>query len=106
MENTYSMPNRKSMSILDLYQSGIIGYLHKKGLLSGSTLTYVEYYFRFRQERSKGAGYRESVRKLSREFGVSETTIKKAVRVIQDDGISENEVKPVYPEVSSVRSNN
>ncbi|MCU0397716.1 MAG: hypothetical protein MUC73_06400 [Cyclobacteriaceae bacterium] len=72
------------MSILELYELGIIDFLHRKGLLSSSTLTYIEYYKRFRQERSMGFGYRESVRKLSKEFSVSETTIKKAVRIISD----------------------
>jgi transposase len=72
------------MKILELYQSGVIDYLHKKGLLSSSTLTYIEYYKRFLQERNSGAGYRESVRRLSHEFGVSETTIKKAVRIMQN----------------------
>lgn len=74
---------RKVMSVLELYQRGIISFLHSKGLVSSSTLTYVEYYKRFLQERNRGLGYRESVRKLSLEFKVSETTIKKAVRVIQ-----------------------
>ena len=72
------------MSILELYQHGIISYLFRKGLLSGSTLAYVEYYKRYEQERSSGAGYRESIRRLSKEFHVSETTIKKAVRLVQD----------------------
>ncbi|HMQ01206.1 MAG TPA: hypothetical protein PKC24_15605 [Cyclobacteriaceae bacterium] len=72
------------MSILDLYQQGVIGYLFNKGLLSGSTLAYVEYYKRFMQEKAEGKRYRESVRKLSLEFGVSETTIKKAIRVINE----------------------
>lgn len=72
------------MTILDLYQRGVIDFLHQKGLLSRSMLAYVEYYKRFVQERELGAGYRESVRKLSKEYRVSETTIKKAVRVIHN----------------------
>lgn len=79
------------MSILELYQHGIISYLFRKGLLSGSTLAYVEYYKRYEQERFGGAGYRESIRRLSKEFGVSETTIKKAVRLVQE----QNEVVQV-----------
>jgi hypothetical protein len=71
------------MSVLELYQRGIIGFLHSKGLVSSSTLTYVEYYKRFLQERNRGVGYRESVRRLSLEFKVSETTIKKAVRLLR-----------------------
>ena len=72
------------MSILDLYQRGIISYLFNKGLLSSSTMAYVEYYKRFKQERILGAGYRESIRRISKEFGVSETTIKKAVRLMRE----------------------
>jgi pimeloyl-CoA synthetase len=71
------------MKILELHQNGVMDYLHKKGLLSSSTLTYIEYYKRFLQERNAGNGYRESIRRLTREFGVSETTIKKAVRIMQ-----------------------
>jgi DNA-binding transcriptional regulator PaaX len=78
------------MSILELYQRGIINYLYQKGLLSSSTMAYVEYYKRFKQERCQGAGYRESVRRISKEFGVSETTVKKAVRLMREQGDFEN----------------
>jgi hypothetical protein len=73
------------MSVIDLYQRGVIGYLFHKGLLSGSTLAYVEYYKRFQQQREQGKKYRESVRILSQEFGVSETTIKKAIKVMREE---------------------
>lgn len=72
------------MSVIDLYQNGVIGYLFQKGLLSGSTIAYVEYYKRFQQQRQQGFKYRESVRILSQEFGVSETTIKKAIKVVRE----------------------
>jgi hypothetical protein len=72
------------MSVLDLYNRGVIGYLFNKGLLSGSTIAYVEYYQRFKKEREEGKKYRECVRLLSQEFGVSETTIKKAIKVIKE----------------------
>jgi hypothetical protein len=81
------------MSIVELYRLGIIRFLNQRGLLSNSILAYVEYYQRYRQERQNGAGYRESVRTLSREYGVSETTIKKAIRLIHDNG--ENAGLPV-----------
>jgi hypothetical protein len=83
------------MSILELYHHGVINFLFRRGLLSSSTLVYVEYYHRFRQERANGSGYRESIRKLSSEFGVSETTIKKAVRIVQDSGTSDDLAKSV-----------
>jgi hypothetical protein len=72
------------MSVIDLYQTGVIGYLFQKGLLSGSTIAYVEYYKRFQQQRQQGMKYRETVRILSEEFGVSETTIKKAIKVVKE----------------------
>lgn len=84
------------MSVLELYRQGIIRYLNKRGLLSNSILTYVEYYQRYRQERTNGAGYRESVRRLSQEFGVSETTIKKAIRLIQDSSEITDQPKSEY----------
>ncbi|MCU0397715.1 MAG: hypothetical protein MUC73_06395 [Cyclobacteriaceae bacterium] len=72
------------MSILYLYQHGIINYLFRMGLLSGSTLAYIDYFKHYQQERASGAGYRESIRRVSREFGVSETTIKKAIRLLSE----------------------
>jgi len=72
------------MSVMDLYQRGIIVYLFNKGLVSGSTLAYVEYYTRYLEERKDGKKYRESVRTLSKEFRVSETTIKKAIKVVKE----------------------
>jgi len=54
------------------------------GLLSGSTLAYIDYFKHYQQERASGAGYRESIRRVSREFGVSETTIKKAIRLLSE----------------------
>lgn len=76
------------MSILDLYHHGIINFLFKAGLLSGSALAYIEYFKRYQQERSIGAGYRESIRRTSREFGVSETTVKKAIRLFNEKNVS------------------
>ncbi len=72
------------MNVLELYQNGIIDYLYHKGLLSGSTLSYIEYYRRYLELRGNSKGYRESVRTLSREFGVSETTIKKAIKILNN----------------------
>jgi hypothetical protein len=73
------------MSILNLYQHGIITYLFRMGLLSGSTLAYIDYYRHYEQERATGAGYRESIRRVSRMHGVSETTIKKAIRLFREN---------------------
>jgi HTH domain len=72
------------MNVLELYRNGIIDYLYHKGLLSGSTLSYIEYYMRYQELRKNSKGYRESVRILSQEFGVSETTIKKAIKILNN----------------------
>lgn len=73
-----------NMSVLELYHNGIIDYLYHKGLLSGSTLSYIEYYKRYQELRNNAKGYRESIRILSKEFGVSETTIKKAIKILNN----------------------
>lgn len=72
------------MRVLELYHSGVIEYLYQKGLLSGSTLSYIEYYKKYLEYRSLGRGYRESVRLLTKDFGVSETTIKKAIKILNN----------------------
>jgi hypothetical protein len=72
------------MTVLELYHNGIISYLYNKGLMSGSTLSYIEYYTRYLELRKNSKGYRESVRILSGEFGVSETTIKKAIKILNN----------------------
>jgi hypothetical protein len=90
------------MNILELHKSGVIEYLHRKGLLSSSTISYIEYYQSYLQERDQGFGYRETVRKLSKEFHVSETTIKKAIRVIQNGDSMPH--KQTSPEKSMVAS--
>jgi hypothetical protein len=72
------------MRVLELYQNGVIEYLYQKGLLSGSTLSYIEYYKKYLEHRALGRGYRESVRHLTKEFGVSETTIKKAIKIMNN----------------------
>jgi hypothetical protein len=71
------------MKVLELYHTGVIDYLYNKGLLSASTLSYIEYYIKYLEYRGEGKGYRESVRLLSKEFEVSETTIKKAIKIMK-----------------------
>ncbi len=73
-----------------MYHHGIINFLFKAGLLSGSALAYVEYFKRYQQERAVGAGYRESIRRTSREFGISETTVKKAIRLFNEKDVSQH----------------
>ncbi len=71
------------MNVIQLHQQGVINYLFRNGLMSSSMVTYIEYYEKFSSYRGSGKTYRESVRLLSEENNVSETTIKKAVRIIE-----------------------
>lgn len=78
----YLMGKRNTMKVLELYENGVIEFLHNKGLLSASTLSYIRYYMKYLDYRGAGKGYRQSVRLLSNEFQVSETTIKKAIKIM------------------------
>jgi hypothetical protein len=71
------------MNVIQLQEQGIIGYLFRNGMVSSSMVSYIEYYGRYRAYRGEGKTYRESIRILSEENRVSETTIKKAVRIIE-----------------------
>jgi hypothetical protein len=71
------------MSVLELNNKGVISYLFKNGLMSSSMVSYINYYERFLVYRNMGKTYRESIRLLSEENNVSETTIKKAVRLME-----------------------
>jgi hypothetical protein len=71
-----------AMTIIELHEKGVIDYLNKKGIISESILYYIQYYLKFKALREQGKTYRESVRILSEEYKVSETTIKKGVRLI------------------------
>ena len=73
-----------SMNIIELHEKGVIDYLNKKKIISGSILFYIQYFLKFRILREQGKTYRESVRVLSEEYKVSETTINKGIRLIQN----------------------
>lgn len=70
------------MSVVELYKDGTIPFLFQKGLISSSVPIYIEYYMKFSMYRKAGKNYRQSVLLLSKEFKVSSTTIKKAIRTI------------------------
>jgi hypothetical protein len=74
----------EKITIIDLHEQGIISYLHKKGIVSASILSYITYYIKFQSHRNSGKSYRDAVRLLSAEFKVSETTIKKGIKLIQE----------------------
>ena len=71
------------MSVLELHNQGVINYLFRSGLVSSSLVSYINYYEKFLSYRNMGKTYREAVRLLSIENNVSETTIKKAVRMME-----------------------
>jgi hypothetical protein len=72
-----------TMSVIDLYHNGTINYLFKRGLISQTVPTYIDYFMRFSSYRNEGMTYREAVSRLSQECSVSETTIKKAIKTIR-----------------------
>jgi hypothetical protein len=71
------------MNVIQLQEQGIIGYLFRNGMVSSSMVSYIDYYGKFQTYRREGKTYREAIRQLSEENHVSETTIKKAVRIIE-----------------------
>lgn len=71
------------MTVLDLYNKGIIDYLVKSGIVSSTMLSYIEYFEQYTQHRHEGRTYRGAIGLLASEYGVSETTIKKGIRIIQ-----------------------
>ncbi len=72
------------MSVVELYENGVIGYLFQKGLVSPSVPIYIEYFIKFSMYRKSGKTYRDSVDLLSKEYHVSGTTVKKGIRTIKN----------------------
>ena len=72
------------MTVVELYENGVINYLLKNGMLSPSVSSYIEYFIKFSSYRQSGKTYRESVALLSEEYRVSTTTIKKGIRLVKD----------------------
>jgi hypothetical protein len=73
------------MSVTSLFNEGVINYLYKNGIISSSIISYMEYFKKFSEHRNSGKSYRESIHLISMECHVSETTVKKAVRMLQND---------------------
>lgn len=71
------------ITIIDLYNKGIIDYLVKTRIVSSTMVSYIEYFERYTQHRHEGRTYRVAIGLLAGEYGVSETTIKKGIRTIQ-----------------------
>ncbi len=69
-------------TLMDLYYEGVIDYLVKTGVMSPTILSYIQYFLEFNQLKIEGNTYRESVRVLAYRHHVSETTIKKGIRIV------------------------
>jgi len=72
------------MSVVELYENGVISYLFQKGLVSPSVPIYIEYFIKFSTYRNSGRTYRDTIDILSKEYHVSGTTIKKGIRTIKN----------------------
>lgn len=69
-------------SLMELYHNGTIDYLVRTRVVSTTILSYIHYYEDFMSLKMQGKTYRESVRLLSGQHHVSETTIKKGIRIV------------------------
>jgi len=69
-------------TLMELYNKGVMDYLVKTRIVSPTILSYIQYYEDFNQLKLEGRTYRESVRVLACRHHVSETTIKKGIRIV------------------------
>ena len=69
-------------TLLELYHNGTLDYLVRTRVVSTTILSYIQYYEDFQELKREGKTYRESVRLLSIQHHVSETTIKKGIRIV------------------------
>lgn len=69
-------------SLMELYHNGTIEYLVRTRVVSTTILSYIQYFEDFTELKMQGKTYRESVRLLSAQHHVSETTIKKGIRIV------------------------
>ncbi len=69
-------------TLMDLYYDGVMDYLIRTRIVSPTILSYIQYYEGYNRLKCEGKNYRESVRLLSERHRVSETTIKKGIRVV------------------------
>jgi tryptophan 2,3-dioxygenase len=69
-------------TLMDLYHNGLVDYLVRSRVVSTTILSYIHYYEDFNLLKMQGKTYREAVRLLSIQHHVSETTIKKGIRIV------------------------
>jgi hypothetical protein len=74
------------MSLIELYDNGTIKTLCEKGLISCTMISYFDYYKAFKAHR-KTCSYREAVMMASVECRVSESTIERAVRKLEEHSL-------------------
>lgn len=70
------------ISLMDLHNNGTIDYLVRTRVVSTTILSYIHYFEDFTELKLQGKTYREAVRMLSGQHHVSETTIKKGIRIV------------------------
>lgn len=71
------------MTLKELNDNGTIKFLFDKGFISGEHKLYFSYYEQFETFRNNGKTYRESILLTAIVFQLSESTIKRAVRLIR-----------------------
>lgn len=71
-------------TLKDLYNNGVIKMLCQKGLVSITSLSYLNYYNTFSEYRAGGKTFRDSVSLTSVDYKVHEDTIKRAVRIVKN----------------------
>lgn len=70
------------MTLLDYFKQGIIKELFTKGVVNINYMTYFRYYQVYEAYKAKGLSKRQAILFTSDECGCSESTIKRAIRVI------------------------
>lgn len=70
------------MTIQELYETGHIKLLFNRGLLSADVLGYFDYVDHYSALKASGMGYRKSIEATALRFRVSDSTVKRAVRLV------------------------
>lgn len=71
------------MSVKELYENGTIKFLYNKGVVSIDVLCYFQYMDHYNTCRAMGEGYNMAINSTSDRFNVSQSTIKRAVRLLK-----------------------
>lgn len=71
------------MTVQSLYDEGVIKFLYKKRLISIDILCYFDYVKYYNQRRDEGVNYTNAVLDTSIKFGISTSTVKRAIKTIK-----------------------